>query len=163
MTPVTEPEISEHRVALIDNSDCQVHCRNVRFDQSVLTDALACRGYRAEWIEPGNAVDFRSNIERACIVISRDCGTAQYAQAVGKPLLVFAAAVNPQLRYPYDERTVSVYATCPIGRQFCYHTDWYKTKCPVIDGTVPPCGVISNELLLNGLDELLAKVKGDPA
>ena len=147
--------IKDEPYAIIDVSSVPLMSRSVRFDVHEVAEHLVAKGLDVKYLGIYSPRDFIKVIAGASIVVGRDSGPIQLAQALGTPYVTVMSAVLPHTRYIPSDKARMLSSSCPIQEQGCYHRFWYFRDCPVpIDG-VAPCGIIPKEIMLRAIDEVL--------
>ena len=96
------------------------------------------------------------HIASATMVIGRDSGPIQIAQAVNTPFISIMSSVRGDLRYIKSKKCITLNSVCPINEDGCYHRNWYRNDCPIPVNGVAPCGIIGTPEITHAIDTLLS-------
>jgi predicted SAM-dependent methyltransferase len=146
---------SYKKYVIIDNSSILLASRSVRFEVNVITQYLKDKGIEVIELEKMEPRALIKLIASAMMLIGRDSGAVQIAQAVNTPFIGFMSSVKGHLRYVNSNNNITLNNPCPINEDGCYHKNWYHKDCPIPNAGVAPCGIIDTPKIIKSIDSLL--------
>lgn len=147
---------SSKKYAIIDRSPIRLASRSVQFDVDSITRYLEDRGIEVVELEILEPRALMKLIAGAMMLIGRDSGPIQIAQAVNTPFISLMSSVRGDLRYIRSNKNITINSACPIQEDGCYHKNWYHKDCPVPVNGVAPCGIVGTTEITNAIDTLLS-------